>query len=329
MKTFFEKFLLTIDLRKFMKPHFNNSDHPEVIICKFAANIYYQIILEKNVWNIPAMLSTTTAILGIDFIQLHSLTYCPEQRTFYWKGGTHWNSGTMKLCSMETMPSTHSLHQQRQRSPSPTPLPQQLPASSSPPPFTKQQTTQKKRGRPRKSFDFAPEIPLTQMLYELRSRSQVQQSVIPEKPALPCLIVPNFTLSLPPAQEGGGIEEQNAIDALQNKKRKKRSSKAWKTIQQRNYAFSSDHYILQSHENDFIQFKKFNKMNLQSSFRHLKKKKKTFKTLNKNLKVKKKKNKKNKNLKKNKKKKKKKKRKKKKKKRKKKKKKKKRKKDKQ
>jgi hypothetical protein len=43
-------------------------------------------------------------ILGIDFIQQHSLTYYPEQQKFYWKGGTYWNSGTMKLCSMETIP---------------------------------------------------------------------------------------------------------------------------------------------------------------------------------------------------------------------------------
>jgi hypothetical protein len=44
------------------------------------------------------------AILGIDFIQHHSLTYCPDQRKFSWKGGSQWNSGTMKLCSMETIP---------------------------------------------------------------------------------------------------------------------------------------------------------------------------------------------------------------------------------
>ncbi len=61
-----------------------------------------------------------------------------------------------------------------------------------------------------------------------------------------------LTLASPPAQEGGGIEEQNAINPLQNKKRQKRSSEAWKKIQQRNYAFSSDTYILQSHRNDVI-----------------------------------------------------------------------------
>ncbi len=44
------------------------------------------------------------AILGIDFIQQHSLTYCPDQRKFSWKGGSQWNSGTMKLCSLETNP---------------------------------------------------------------------------------------------------------------------------------------------------------------------------------------------------------------------------------
>ncbi len=90
------------------------------------------------------------------------------------------------------------------------------------------------------------------MPYELRSRSQVQQTILPEKPALSRLIVPHFTLAAPPTREGGGSEEQNAIDALKNKKRKKKSSKAWKQIQQRNYPFSGDTYILQSHENDFI-----------------------------------------------------------------------------
>ena len=44
------------------------------------------------------------AILGIDFIQQHSLNYCPDLRKFSWKGGSQWNSGTMKLCSLETIP---------------------------------------------------------------------------------------------------------------------------------------------------------------------------------------------------------------------------------
>ncbi len=48
--------------------------------------------------------------------------------------------------------------------------------------------------------------------HAVRSRSQVQQTVLPDKPALPHLIVPHFTLAAPPTQEGGGIEEQNAID---------------------------------------------------------------------------------------------------------------------
>jgi hypothetical protein len=76
---------------------------------------------------------------------------------------------------------------------------------------------QRKRGRPRKSIDSAPEIPLMQVPFELCSRSKVQETILSEQ-ICPCLIVPNFSLSSPPAQEGGGIEEQNAIDTLQNKK---------------------------------------------------------------------------------------------------------------
>ncbi len=32
------------------------------------------------------------AIMGIDFIQQHSLNYCPDQRSFSWKGGCSWHS---------------------------------------------------------------------------------------------------------------------------------------------------------------------------------------------------------------------------------------------
>ena len=44
------------------------------------------------------------AILGIDFIQQHKLTYCPDKRSFSWNGGSTWHTGTMKLCSTETIP---------------------------------------------------------------------------------------------------------------------------------------------------------------------------------------------------------------------------------
>jgi hypothetical protein len=44
------------------------------------------------------------AIMGIDFIQQHTLNYCPDQRSFSWKGGRSWHSGSMKLCSLETIP---------------------------------------------------------------------------------------------------------------------------------------------------------------------------------------------------------------------------------
>jgi hypothetical protein len=43
-------------------------------------------------------------IMGIDFIQQHTLNYCPDQRSFSWKGGRSWHSGSMKLCSLETIP---------------------------------------------------------------------------------------------------------------------------------------------------------------------------------------------------------------------------------
>ena len=147
-------------------------------------------------------------------------------------------------------PSTFHLPQHRRSySPQPPPVTQPPPAPSPPLP-KRQQHTQRKRGRQRKSTEFAPELPATQVPYQLRSRSQVQETVLPEKPAFPRLIVPHFTLAAPPTQEGGGSAEQKAVDAL--KKRKKKSSEAWKQIQQRNYAFSGDTYILQSHNNEFI-----------------------------------------------------------------------------
>ncbi len=133
-------------------------------------------------------------------------------------------------------PPTPSIHRfpqpQRDYSPPPPPITQPMPAPS--PPLLQQQqqqVTQRKRGRPQKSTEFAPELPAAQVPYDLRSRSQVQQTILPEKPALPRSIVPHFTFAAPPTQEGGGSEEQNAIDALKNKKRKKKSSEACKQIQ--------------------------------------------------------------------------------------------------
>ena len=43
-------------------------------------------------------------IMGIDFIHQHSLKYCPEEKSFSWKRSPSWNSGTMKSCSLETIP---------------------------------------------------------------------------------------------------------------------------------------------------------------------------------------------------------------------------------
>jgi hypothetical protein len=44
------------------------------------------------------------AIMGINFIQQHTLNYCPDQRSFSWKGGSFWHEGSVKLCSLETIP---------------------------------------------------------------------------------------------------------------------------------------------------------------------------------------------------------------------------------
>jgi hypothetical protein len=69
-------------------------------------------------------------------------------------------------------------------------------------------------------------------------------------------IIPHFSLSPQPDKERGGIEEQTGVDPVKQKKMKKRTSEAWKKIQQRNYAFSGDPHILQSHENNFIPIQK-------------------------------------------------------------------------
>jgi hypothetical protein len=62
------------------------------------------------------------------------------------------------------------------------------------------------------------------------------------------------------------------------KKRKKHSSEAWTEIQQKNYAFSGDPYILQFHKNNFIPFENFEEEELSSnSFNLNRKKKKSIK----------------------------------------------------
>ncbi len=79
--------------------------------------------------------------------------------------------------------------------------------------------------------------------------------------------MPQFLRAHSPAYEGGGNDAPattTTIDALKGKqtkttqkqkKRKKHSSEAWTEIQQKNYTFSGDSYILQSHRNEFIPFK--------------------------------------------------------------------------
>jgi hypothetical protein len=78
-------------------------------------------------------------------------------------------------------PSIHRFPQPRlHHSPLPPPVTQQPPAPSPPPLEQQQQITQRKRGRPQKSTEFAPELPTAQVPYDLRSRSQVQQTTLPE-----------------------------------------------------------------------------------------------------------------------------------------------------
>ena len=45
-----------------------------------------------------------SAILGIDFIQQHSFSYCPEKHSFSWKRSGNWQKGVMKLSSYEIVP---------------------------------------------------------------------------------------------------------------------------------------------------------------------------------------------------------------------------------
>jgi hypothetical protein len=112
--------------------------------------------------------------------------------------------------------------------------------------------------------------------YALRSRTSLPSNDATNAPAAatherPLIFVPQFLRAHSPAYEGGGNDvpdvpattSTTTIDALEGqqtkstqkqKKRKKHSSEAWTEIQQKNYAFSGDSYILQSHQNDFIPF---------------------------------------------------------------------------
>ncbi len=112
-----------------------------------------------------------------------------------------------------------------------------------------------------------PPLPVT---YNLRSRAPLPSTdaspPAAESPERTHLFVPQFLRAHSPAYEGGWNDAPattTTIDALKGKqtkttqkqkKRKKHSSEAWTEIQQKNYAFSGDSCILQSHQNDFIPF---------------------------------------------------------------------------
>ena len=150
-------------------------------------------------------------------------------------------------------------------------LPQRAP---SPPPVT-----QKRRGRPPKTVvvqPMQPAVPPSPVSYALCLRTSLPSNDGTNAPAAaapecPLIFVPQFLRAHSPAYEGGGNDvpdvpattSTTTIDALEGqqtkstqkqKKRKKHSSEAWTEIQQKNYAFSGDSYILQSHQNDFIPF---------------------------------------------------------------------------
>jgi hypothetical protein len=153
--------------------------------------------------------------------------------------------------------------------PQPTQMTQPLPPPRppSPPPVTQP----KRRGRPPKQVISQPALPPSPVTYNLRSRAPLPSTnasaPAAESPERTQLFVPQFSRAHSPAYEGGGNDAPatttTTIDALKGKqtkttqkqkKRKKHSSEAWTEIQQKNYAFSGDPYILQSHRNEFIPF---------------------------------------------------------------------------
>jgi hypothetical protein len=115
-----------------------------------------------------------------------------------------------------------------------------------------------------------PTVPPSPVTYNLRSRAPLPSTdASPPAAASPArtqLFVPQFLRAHSPAYEGGGNDAPattTTMDALKGKqtkatqkqkKRKKHSSEAWMEIQQKNYAFSGDSYILQSHRNELIPF---------------------------------------------------------------------------
>ena len=150
----------------------------------------------------------------------------------------------------------------------PTQMTQPLPPPSaqSPPPVTQP----KRRRRPPKPVVIQPTVPPSPVTYALRSSapppSTDASAPVAASPNRTQLFVPQFLRAHSPAYEGGVPTTTTTIDALKGKqmkttqkqkKQKKQSSEAWTEIQQKNNAFSGDHYILQSHKNDLIPFEEF------------------------------------------------------------------------
>jgi hypothetical protein len=164
-------------------------------------------------------------------------------------------------------PPTPSIHRftqpQRNFSPPPPPITQPTPAPSPPPQQQQQQITQQKRGRPQKSTEFAPELPATQMPYDLRSRSQVQQTVLPEKPALPCLIVPHFTLAHLP-RKGEGLRSKMQLTHLKTRKGKRRAAKHGNKFSKEITHFTVILTFFNHTKTTSFHFNKLNKKNQQS-----------------------------------------------------------------
>jgi hypothetical protein len=132
-------------------------------------------------------------------------------------------------------------------------------------------TQPKRRGRLPKPVVIQPTVPPLPVTYALHSHAPLPSTdasaPAAASPKRMQLFVPQFSRAHSPAYEGGGNDvptTTTTIDALKGKqtktmqkqkKQKKQSSEAWTEIQQKNYAFSGDHYILQSH--DFIPFEDF------------------------------------------------------------------------
>jgi hypothetical protein len=58
--------------------------------------------LQHELYVIPNL--NEPLILGINFIQLHQLWYCPKNCSFAWEGQPNWGTGHLKVCSATTIP---------------------------------------------------------------------------------------------------------------------------------------------------------------------------------------------------------------------------------